>query len=81
MDFKEQKELIVKYLRRGDKARIAKSANVSTVTLWKSLTKNSISEMTETELLAFKACLAYVNRKQSYNSRIEDRTQEIASKL
>lgn len=81
MEFSEQKEMIVKSLRRGDKSKIAKRAGVSMVTLWSAFGKCCLSDMTDAEVKAYNASLTFVEQKQGRNEKLQSRTAEIVEKL
>lgn len=81
MEFSEQKEMIVKSLRRGDKKEIAKRAGVSVVTLWSAFGKCCLSDMTDMEVKAYNASLTFIEQRQARNRKLENKTIEIAENL
>ena len=81
MDFKEQQQQLIAQLQRGDKKAISERAQVSTVTLWSALNKNSIAEMTEYEKRAWVAAVEHINEKQDKNDEIKLLTSNVSERI
>ena len=81
MDFNEQKNQIIGLMKRGDKKTIAKVAGVSTVTVWNSLNKSSVTDMTAAEKRAWITAVEFINARISGNNRIEKQTSKVAEKM
>ena len=81
MDFNEQKNQIIGLMKRGDKKTIAKVAGVSTVTVWYSLNKSSVTDMTAAEKKAWVTAVEFINARINGNNRIEKQTSKVAGRL
>lgn len=81
MEFTEQKDLILTNIEHGDRAKIAKLANVSEPTLRSALRKCCVSDMSAVERKAWESSLIFVSRKIKKREQIEQKTLEVAEKL
>ena len=81
MEFKEQKTQIVALLKKGDRMEIAKNANVSIGTARAMLLRNSIDEMSASELKAWASAIEYVNTKLNSKDKVRRQTEKLLERM
>ena len=81
MEFKEQKTQIVALLKKGDRMEIAKNANVSIGTTRAMLLRNSIDEMSASELKAWASAIEFINAKLNSKDKVRRQTEKLLERM
>lgn len=81
MDFKEQKELIVKAIVRNDFTKIAERVGASPQTVRATLRLDTLSGATDLQIRIWNECLNLLEERTKEAKRIEKRAKAVAETL